>query len=232
MSQGATTQKPVLIAYPKQAAFGRVLPKKKIYEYSGANTRLKDLFVDQVEQIVWQYKLAPETINLPARPGVPEIQIFSIQLKSPELHEDVLRCIDSVVQFPILFELNHGQGDQAKTQSVAAYKRTSETDAGCWVLSSYFATDWKPVATPRAAMPLALDMANLYAALLQSLLPMSARPQEPLPQWIARVELAAGKRREVEKIQAKLAKEKQFNRKVEINATLRQLKTELEQLSR
>jgi hypothetical protein len=32
-------------------------------------TRLKDLFVEQVEQIVWQYKLAPETINLPARRG-------------------------------------------------------------------------------------------------------------------------------------------------------------------
>jgi hypothetical protein len=40
------------------------------------------------------------------------------------------------------------------------------------------------------------------------------------------------KRREVEKTQARLAKEKQFNRKVEINATLRQLKSELEQLSR
>ena len=35
-----------LIAYPKQAAFGRVLPKNKIYEHSGANTRLKDLFVE------------------------------------------------------------------------------------------------------------------------------------------------------------------------------------------
>ena len=77
-----------LIAYPKQAAFGRVLPKNKIYEHSGANTRLKDLFVKQVEQIVWQYKLAPETLHLPARPGVPEIQIFSIQLKAPELHTD------------------------------------------------------------------------------------------------------------------------------------------------
>ena len=53
------------INYPKQAAFGRTLPKNKIYEHSGANTRLKDLFVEQVEQIVWQYKLAPETINLP-----------------------------------------------------------------------------------------------------------------------------------------------------------------------
>jgi hypothetical protein len=68
--------------YPKQAAFGRTLPKNKIYEHSGANTRLKDLFVEQVEQIVWRYKLAPETINLPAKPGVPEIQVFAIQLKT------------------------------------------------------------------------------------------------------------------------------------------------------
>lgn len=67
-----------LINYPKQAAFGRTLPKNKIYEHSGANTRLKDLFIEQVELIVWRYKLAPETINLPARPGVPELQIFSI----------------------------------------------------------------------------------------------------------------------------------------------------------
>lgn len=232
MSQGATTQKTALIAYPKQAAFGRVLPKNKIYEHSGANTRLKELFVEQVEQIVWAFKLAPETINLPARPGVPEIQIFSIQLKFTELHEDVLRCIDGAVQFPILFELHQGQGDQAKTQVVAAYKRPSEADASRWVLSSYFTTDWMPAATARTALPLALNMTHLYAALLQGLLPMSARPQEALPDWIARVEMAAAKRREVEKTQARLAKEKQFNRKVEINAILRQLKTELEHLSR
>lgn len=233
MSQSATTQhQAALVAYPKQAAFGRVLPKNKIYEHSGANTRLKDLFVDQVEQIIWQYKLAPETINLPARPGVPEIQIFGIQLKSLELHEDVLRCIDGAVQFPILFELNQGQGDQAKTQVVAAYKRPSEADASRWVLSSYFATEWMPAATARRAMPLALDMTHLYAALLQGVLPMLARPQEALPDWIARVELARSKRREVEKTEARLAKEKQFNRKVEINAILRELNFQLEQLSR
>jgi hypothetical protein len=234
MTQGATTQQQAtLIAYPKQAAFGRVLPKNKIYEHSGANTRLQRLFVEQVEQIVWQYKLAPETINLPARPGVPEIQIFSVQLKATELHEDVLRCIDGAVQFPILFELNQGQGDKAKTQVVAAYKRPSEADASRWVLSSYFATGWMPATTARtAAMPLALDMAHLYAALLQGLIPLPARPQEQLADLVARVELAGAKRREVEKTQARLAQEKQFNRKVEINATLRQLKTELEQLSR
>lgn len=232
MSQDATAQKPALIAYPQQAAFGRVLPKNKIYEHSRANARLQRLFVEQVEQIVWQYKLAPETINLPARPGVPEIQVFSIQLKSNELHEDVLRCIDGAVQFPILFELNQGQGDQAKTQVVAAYKRPSDADASRWVLSSYYATDWMPAATARTPMPLALDMAQLYSALLQGLMPLPARPQESLPEWVARVKQAQAKHREIEKIQARLNKEKQFNRKVEINATLRQLKSELEQLSR
>ena len=229
MSQGATTQ-PALIAYPKQAAFGRVLPKNKIYEHSGANTRLKDLFVEQVEQIVWQYKLAPETINLPARPGVPEIQIFSIQLKSADLHEDVLRCIDGAVQFPIFFELNRYHGDHAESRIMASYKRIGEADTNHCVLSSYFSTDWLPAVRARVAMPLTLDMAQLYSALLQRLIPLTARPQESLGDWIARVELAKTKRREIEKTQARLTKEKQFNRKVEINATLRQLMSELQGL--
>ncbi|MHB1880770.1 MAG: DUF4391 domain-containing protein [Acidithiobacillus sp.] len=215
------------ISYPAQAAFGRTLPKNKLYEHSGANVRLKDLFVKQVEQIVWQYKLAPETINLPARPGVPEIQIFSIQLKTPDLHFDVLRCIDGAVQFPIIFELAF----DGRTQVVACYKRPNEADASRWVLSDYFATAWLPVGSPRVAMPLALDLASLYEQLLHRLIPLSARPQETLTELVARVEQVWAKQRELDKAVARMEKEKQFNRKVEINATLRKLKTELEQLS-
>lgn len=232
MSQVPSSRRQLaLFDYPKKAAVERILPKSKIYEHSGANVRLKDLFVEQVEQIIWRYKLAPETINLPARPGISEIQIFSIRLKSTELSEDVLRCIDGAIQFPILFELNRGQGDQAKTQVVAAYKRPSETDASRVVLSGYFSSGWVPATTVRTVAPLALDLAHLYTALLQPLLPFPARPQEALCDWIVRVELAASKRREVEKAQARLGRERQFNRKVEINASLRQLKTELEQLT-
>ena len=230
MSSSFILPNSAFIAYPKQAAFGRTLPKNKIYEHSGANTRLKGLFVEQVEQIVWQYKLAPETINLPAKPGVPEIQVFTIQLKTPELHQDVLCCIDGAVPFPILFELSHGQGEEGRTQLIAAYKRPNEADASRWVRSDYFATDWLPARSERAAMPLALDLASLYEQLLHRLIPLPARPQEPLAELVARVELVAAKRREVEKAASKLTKEKQFNRKVAINATLRTLKTELEQL--
>lgn len=215
-----------LFAYPKKAEFGRVLPKNKIYEHSGANTRLKDLFVEQVEQIVWQYKLAPETINLPAKPGVPELQIFSIQLKTSELNLDVLRCIDDAVQFPIIFELSF----DGRTQVIAAYKRPNESDASRWVLSDYFASAWLSCDRERAAMPLALDLGGLYEQALHRLIPTPARPQESLADLVARVELVAAKQREVEKAASRLAKEKQFNRKVEINARLRQLKNELEKL--
>jgi hypothetical protein len=215
------------INYPKQAVFGRTLPKNKIYEHSGANTRLKDLFVEQVEQIVWQYKLAPETINLPARPGVPELQIFLIQLKTSELNLDVLRCIDGVVQFPIIFELSF----DGRTKVIAAYKRPNESDASRWVMSDYFMTAWLPSDCERAAMPLALDLGGLYEQMLHRLIPTPARPRESLADLVARVELVEAKHREVEKAASRLAKEKQFNRKVEINAHLRQLKKELEELT-
>lgn len=225
---GPASQHPAFIGYPAQAAFGRTLPKNKVYEHSGANTRLKDLFVRQVEQIVWVFKLAPETINLPASPGVPEIQVFSLQLKTPELHCDVLRCIDGAIPFPILFELAF----EGRTQVIAAYKRPNESDASRWVLSDYFATDWLPVDCQRTAMPVALHMGGLYEQLLHCLIPLSARPQEKLAELVARVELAQAKQRELEKTMARLVKEKQFNRKVEINGALRKLATELKELTR
>jgi hypothetical protein len=160
-----------LFSYPPQAAFGRPLPKNKLYEKSGANTRLKDLFVSQVDQIIWQYKLAPETINLPARPGVPEVQVFSIHLKTPELHHDVLRCIDGAVQFPIVFELNH----EGRTQMVACHKRPSDADAKQWVCSDYFASPWQTANAPRQTLPVVLDMVALYDGKYKEALALAKR---------------------------------------------------------
>jgi hypothetical protein len=228
MSQGATTQQQAaLIAYPKQAAFGRVLPKNKIYEHSGANTRLKDLFVEQVEQIIWQYKLAPETINLPARPGVPEIQVFRIVLKTAELSVDVLKCIDGVVQFPIVFELEN----EDKIKVIAAYKRPSEADTNKWVVSDYFSTAWMLADSERSDLPVLLDLGALYETLLQRLIPVAPRIQESLTALIERLEGMKAKHCEIAKVHAKLRKEKQFNRRMEINAELRKLNDELRKLN-
>lgn len=214
------------INYPKQATFGRILPKNKIYEQSGANTRLKDLFVEQVEQIVWQYKLAPETINLPAKPGVPEVQVFRIVLKMGELSVDVLECIDGAVQFPIVFELEY----EDRVKVIAAHKHPSETDARKWVVSDYFSTEWIPAVSERREMPVVIDLGGLYEALLQRLIPLTPRAHESFNALVERLEIVGAKQREIEKVRAKLMKEKQFNRKVEINSEFRRLKCEIEKL--
>ncbi len=217
-----------LFAYPKQARFGRVVPKNKIYEHAAPSPALKALFVEQVEQIVWQYKLAPETINLLAKPAVPEIQIFDVTLKTPELDLEVLRCIDKAIPFPIFFQLYQNQ----RVKPIATYKRPNDADSSKWVIDGYFAGDWQALDTPRQPLPVVLDMQGLYDHLLRQLLPLPARDQEPLKQQIERIALWQSKHTEYEKLQARLNKEKQFNRKVEINAELRHVKIELDQLSR
>lgn len=215
------------ISYPKQAAFGRVLPKNKIYEHSGATPAVREMFVRQVEQIVWQFKLATETINLASKPGVPEIQIFAIHLKTSALNHEVLRCIDGAVQFPIIFELNF----EGKTQVVAAFKRPSEADNNRWVVSDYFSTQWMPNGVAREAMPLAIDLGILYELILQRLIPLTLRQNENIAGLVTRVENLRLKENEAQRLTGKLAKEKQFNRKVEINAQLRAIRQELVNLT-
>jgi hypothetical protein len=216
----------VLFDYPKNAAFGRVLPKNKIYEHGKPSAALKQLFVRQVEQIIWQYKLAPETINLKASNAVPEIQVFSITLKADELKPEVLRCIDLAIPFPIVYELRF----EGKVRPIAAYKRPSEADAGKWVISEYFHGDWAPGATARKPLPLVFDLETLYGQLLMPLLPYPARTGEDLQKRVERMERIRLKQRELERCEARLRLEKQFNRKVTINAELRDLKQELEGL--
>lgn len=216
----------MLFDYPAKATFGRVLPKTKIYEYASPASGIKELFVRQVDQIIWKYKLAPETINLPATLAVPEIQVFHVILKNGELKEDVLRCIDKAIPFPILFELHY----DGKCKTIACYKRPNGADSAKWVVSDYFETGWLVATSKRSSLPVVLDLGGLYEGLLSPLMPYPAIGKETMMERIARIEKILAKKRELEKSEARLNKEKQFNRKVQINTFLRGLKTEIEQL--
>jgi hypothetical protein len=222
----SNVEHPALIAWPDKAKVNQTIPKSTFYEHGAVNARLKDLFVKAVEQVTWQYKLAPETINLPAKEGVAEIQIFGIQLKTPELSHEVLRRIDGAIEHPILFELYSSD----LMQVVACFKRPRGGDGGGkLLLSDYFGTDWLPADSPRADLPTSLSLHALYERLLLQLIPLPARPQEPLRALIDRLGSIHALERELEKSISSLEKEKQLNRKVELNATVRKLQTQLDQ---
>lgn len=216
----------ILFAYPEQAAFNRVLPKSKIYANAKPSRKIREKFVEQVEQIVWKYKLAPETVNLPSRRSVPEIQVFGITLRTDEISESILRTIDKSIPFPIFYELSHGD----KTKSAAAYKRPSDADSAKWVVDAYFEMDWMDADRPRQALPLALDLAGLYEQMLRRHIDLPARKGESLKRQVERHVAINRKQAECRRLETRLRQEKQFNRKVELNHELRALTSELDSL--
>jgi len=215
-----------LYDFPKKTFFGRVLPKSKIYEHASPTPSVKDLFIREVDKIIWSYKLSPETINLPAKGYVQEIQIFTIALKTGTLKHEVLQAIDRAIPSPIFFALSF----EHKIRYIAAYKRRNEADQSKRVVSGYFETNWLPDDTGRVALPVVLDLGGLYHTLLRGILPLPSRQNETIDELVSRVEKLRLKEREAVKAEVRLKKEKQFNRKVEINAELRSLKQEIEAL--
>ena len=216
-----------LFAYPKQAAFGRNLPKTKLYEHTNLTRSMRNKLVSQIEKIVWQYKLAPETINLPSKKNAPEIEVFTITLKTRDIRIEVLRAIDNAIPLPIIYELIF----DGRIKVAAAFKRPSEADSLKWVTDIYFESDWQKIDAKRKPLPVALDVAGLYEQILRELMPVQPRPGENIADQVQRVGMIRGKQTEAAKLDARLRKEKQFNRKVEINEQLRGLRKEIEVLS-
>ena len=237
-----------LYAWPAATAYGRVVPKNRILQLAKAGAALKAHFVSDVEQIVWACKLAPETLNLAATPAVAEIQVLRIIQKRAELDPSVLQSIDRVIPFPLIFELAY----DGRVRTVAAYKRPSEADSTRWVVSRHFYGSWQAETTTRTPLPLALDLAALYEHLLRPLLDeqiaalTGALPSREMPgaytvgtpaagrlsleQRIALGDAIAASRKAVQRIEARLGREKQFNRRVAINAELRDAKQQLQRL--
>lgn len=213
----------VLIEFPAKAAFGRILPKEKIYAHARPGKVVREKFVAQLSKIVWKYKLPPKMVNLAAQRGVPEIEVFDLHLKIGELDEAVLLCIDKAIPFPLFFRLMY----EEQTKTVAAVKRPSEADSSKWVVDSYFSSDWISASAERIPMPIVLDLGKLYEQLLRQLMPQPPRSGESLKVQVERLNHVRSKQQETARMESRLSKEKQFNRKVELNAQLRQLKTEL-----
>ena len=182
--------------------------------------------MSEVGEILWKYKLSPETTNLPARHGITEIQVFEIALRTPELDEAVLQAMDRAIPFPLLFQFTHGK----HIHFAASYKRPSDADSSKWVIEASFQTEPQPVRAERPPLPVALDLAGLYAQNVRRHNPPPQRNAEALRDHVSRYASIQAKTRESQALETRLRREAQFNRKVEINAALRTLTQEIASL--
>ena len=185
--------------FPEAAKFGRVIPKEKLYSQAGANAELKQLFVAQVAQIKWAYKLAESTINLAKTEQVQELEVIHIKLKVQNLDEKILTAIDKAIPHPTLFMLTRdakygdkiGNAKEASTteqeiayQAAHKLKTTTQSNKEKWQQSAYLKSQWIVHSSQHAALlPAATSLENLYSQLLEALIPLGVQgvhySQEP-----------------------------------------------------
>ncbi len=222
-----------MFQYPERTRKDRILPKNKVYGNAQPSNVVRRHFVEQVEQIIWRNLLVPETVNLPERDNVEGIQVFEIALKKSELKMDVLRSLDRAIPWRLFFELTF----QDQVRFAAAYKRPSEGTSGAPVIEEYFLTAWTPKTAPRHSLPVALDLSALYGQMLfrhieASPLAITFRAGESIAEAVERSNAIRVRQREWRRLESALRRENQFNRKIEINARLRQCTEELVKLQK
>lgn len=217
-----------MLGLPKSTEFDKRIPKQKFYDNLTVSPTLKRSFVDQIRIIYWANKIAPSTVNLAEGKNVTEIEVFHIQLNQETLDENVLKQIDQEIPYHILFVLEY----DGKYKAVIGYKEAAGNGKASFKVDRYYQTEW----LPETNLPVHLDGLNIdavYENFVRQIagdVLQAATPQESLKESVARDDRRDALQKQINKLQAKIRKEKQLNRQIEMNTELKKLRRKLEDL--
>lgn len=219
-----------MIGLPKSTEFNRRIPKQKFYENISVSPTLKRVFIDQIKGIYWRNKVATTTMNLAAGDTVTELEVFEIKLNGQQLDESVLRQIDKEIPYHILFLLEY----DGKYQAWTAYKEAAASGSNAFKVGTYYHTDW----IPEDELPLkveGLSIDKVYENFVRQIAGDALRSEEGKTESLKESVERDNRRQELEKqiaaLQTKVRKERQLNKQVQLNAELKKLRRELEELN-
>ena len=215
-----------MIGLPKTTEFNKRIPKQKFYENMDISPALKKVFVEQVRIIYWKNKIAASTTNLAAGTDVTELEVFEVRLSSPVLDDSLLRQIDKEIPYHILFLLEY----QGKYQAWIGYKEAAASGNKAFKVDGYYHTEW----LAEDELPLKLEGLNVdvvYENFVRQIAGDKLKTEaagESLKESVARDEQKQALQKQIATLQAKIRKEKQLNKQMQMNTELKKLKKELE----
>lgn len=218
-----------MLGLPKSTEFNKRIPKQKFYDNLTVSPTLKRSFVDQIRIIYWANKIAPSTVNLAEGKNVTEIEVFHVRLNQKTLNENVLKQIDREIPYHILFVLEY----DGKYKAVMGYKEAAGSGKAVFKVDRYYQTEW----LMETELPVHLEGLNIDAVYenfvrqIAGYVLQAATPQESLKESVARDDRRDALQKQINKLQAKIRKEKQLNRQMEMNTELKKLRKELEDLN-
>ena len=217
-----------MIGLPKTTEFNKRIPKQKFYENMDISPALKKIFVEQVRIIYWKNKIAASTTNLAAGTDVTELEVFEVRLSSPVLDDSLLRQIDKEIPYHILFLLEY----HGKYQAWIGYKEAAASGNKAFKVNGYYHTEW----LVEDELPLKLEGLNVdavYENFVRQIAGDKLKTEaagESLKESVARDEQKQALQKQIATLQAKIRKEKQLNKQMQMNNELKKLKKELEVL--
>lgn len=215
-----------MLGLPRNTEFNKRIPKQKFYDNLTVSPTLKRSFVEQIKTIYWRNKIATSTVNLAAGENVTELEVFEIALNQQSLDENVLKQIDKEIPYHILFVLSF----EDKVQAWIGYK---EVRAGnnAFKVSSYYHTVW----LKKDDLQLKLDGFGMdvvyenYVRQIAGDILMNNKAID-LKESVEKAEQRTQLQKQIIVLQSKVRKEKQFNKQMELNTQLKNIKKELEAL--
>lgn len=215
-----------MIGLPKTTEFNKRIPKQKFYENMDISPVLKKVFVEQVKIIYWRNKITASTTNLAAGSHVRELEVFEVRLNSSVLDDSLLRQIDKEIPYHILFLLEY----DGKYQAWIGYKEAASSGNKAFKVNGYYHTEW----LVEDELPLKLEGLSVdavYENFIRQIAGDKLKTEsagESLKESVARDEQKQQLQKQITTLQAKIRKEKQLNKQMQMNTELKKLKKELE----
>ncbi len=209
-----------MLGLPKTTEFNKRVPKQKLYANLSVTPAIKKAFTEQIKIIYWRNKLAATTLNLASGEQVTEIEVFEVKLTSPNLDENILRLIDREIPYHILFLLEY----DGKYQAAVGYKEAAGSGKAAFKVDCYYRTEW----LLEDDLPLHLEGLTIDAVYENFIRQIAGDGlnggegttlKESVEQQKQRKQLE----KQIAALEAKMKKEKQLNRKMELKADIKKL---------
>ena len=215
-----------MLGFPVSTEFNKRIPKQKFYENLDVSPTLRRVFVDQIRLVYWRNKLAASTLNIAAGEVVSEVEVFEVRLNEPKLDEAVLKQIDKEIPYHILFILTC----EGKAQAWIGYKEAAASGSSAFKVNRYYHTDWMPEDELQLRID-GLNMDTVYESLVRQIAgdKLQAESGESLKESVERDEKKKQLEKQISTLENKMKKEKQLNRRMEMNAEMKKLKEMIQQ---
>lgn len=186
------------------------------------NTKQKAMFTNDIAKIMWCNTLSTETTNLPHR-DIEEIQIFSIELKEQKEIKSILEIIDKTIPYHIIFVISFGDEVYLSTSA----KHPSPLNDNKSVIDWIYTSPWFKKTENTYSLKLKKDIDTVYFDFCQQLSQKSNSSIKNIADLTAYNSRYSSLTKEIEQLKKKILACPQFNKKVELNLSLKKLEEEL-----